>query len=46
MKNFIFGLVFGIVVSTIGFTGIAPMLDTMVQSIQKTTIQTVKPQLK
>jgi hypothetical protein len=36
----------GIVVSTVGFSGIAPMLDTVVSSVQRMTIQTVKPELK
>jgi hypothetical protein len=27
MKNFVFGTVFGIVVATVGFTGIARVLD-------------------
>lgn len=27
MKNFIFGTIFGIVVATVGFTGIARVLD-------------------
>ncbi len=27
MKNFVFGTVFGIVVATIGFTGVAKVLD-------------------
>lgn len=33
MKSFIFGTIFGIVVSTVGFSGIARMLD---NGIQKT----------
>jgi hypothetical protein len=45
MINFVIGTVFGIVISTVGFTGIAPMLDGAVQSVQKTTIENVKPQL-
>lgn len=36
----------GIVVSTVGFSGIAPMLDAVVSSIEDMTIQTVKPELK
>ncbi len=27
MKNFVFGTIFGIVVATVGFTGIAKVLD-------------------
>ncbi len=33
MKNFILGTIFGIVVSTVGFSGIARMLD---KGIEKT----------
>ena len=34
MTNFIIGFVFGIVVATVGFTGVARVLDHGVQTIQ------------
>ena len=34
MKNFIFGMVFGIIVATVGFSGIARMADKGLQQIQ------------
>jgi hypothetical protein len=37
MKSFLFGSVFGIAIGTVGFSGIAPMLDQAVDAIQNTT---------
>lgn len=34
MKNFIFGTIFGIVIATVGFSGIAHIMDKGVQTIQ------------
>ena len=45
MFNFICGTVFGIIVATIGFSGMAPSLDSGVRFIQEQTIQHAKPQL-
>jgi hypothetical protein len=39
MKSFLFGTVFGISVGTVGFSGVAPMLDSMVNTVKKTTIE-------
>jgi hypothetical protein len=39
MKNFVFGTVFGIVVATIGFTGVARMLD---KAVDVTKTQAIK----
>jgi hypothetical protein len=36
MKAFIYGTVFGIVVATVGFTGIAHMLDKAVNKTKET----------
>lgn len=36
MKTFIYGTVFGIVVATVGFTGIAAMLDNAVNKTKET----------
>lgn len=37
MKSFLFGSVFGIAVGTVGFSGVAPMLDELVVTIQNTS---------
>jgi hypothetical protein len=34
MKNFIVGTVFGVVIATVGFTGVARMLDHSVAKVQ------------
>lgn len=39
MKTFVYGIIFGIVVATIGFTGIARMLD---KAVDKTKEQAVE----
>ena len=36
MKNFIYGAIFGIVVATIGFRGVARLLDTGVNKVKNT----------
>jgi hypothetical protein len=35
MKNFILGCIFGIVISTIGFTGVAALADKSVNSFKQ-----------
>jgi hypothetical protein len=42
MFNFIIGMVFGIVVSTAGFSGIAHILDKGVQSVKSQTSEMAK----
>lgn len=42
MLNFIMGLILGVVVSTVGFTGIAEVADSGVQKIQNTVKDTAK----
>jgi capsular polysaccharide biosynthesis protein len=37
MRNLIIGIVIGIVIATIGFSGVARLLDRGVQTIQQTT---------
>lgn len=34
MRNFIFGTIFGIMIATVGFTGIARMLDNGVNKVK------------
>jgi hypothetical protein len=36
MKNFLIGTVFGIVVATVGFSGVARMLDNGVNKVKET----------
>jgi hypothetical protein len=36
MREFIFGVIFGIIVSTVGFTGIAKLFDNGVHKLQDT----------
>ena len=36
MKNFFFGVIFGIVVSTVGFGGIANLADSGVNKVKET----------
>jgi len=45
MINFIFGTIFGIVASTIGFGSVATTLDKVMFNIQKTTVEINRPQL-
>jgi len=42
MKGFIFGFIIGVASSTVGFSGLAPTLDSAVKTIQQTTINTVQ----
>ena len=37
MRNFVLGIVFGLVVATVGFSGLARMFDKGVHSIQQTS---------
>ena len=45
MINFVFGIIFGIIASTIGFGSIAKILDGVMFNIQKTTVELNRPQL-
>ncbi len=40
--QFIVGIIFGIVVSTIGFSGVARVLDKSVDTIKQTSHQVIK----
>jgi hypothetical protein len=42
MKNFLIGTVFGIIVATIGFSGIAKLLDNGVEKVKQVTVEQVK----
>ena len=42
MKNFILGTVFGIVISTIGFSGVARLLDSGVNKVKAVATEQVK----
>jgi hypothetical protein len=42
MKGFILGTVFGIVICTVGFGGIARMLDTSVSKVQEISREAAK----
>jgi hypothetical protein len=42
MKNFIVGTIFGIVVATVGFSGIARMLDNGIQKTKAIAVETAK----
>ena len=42
MKNFILGTVFGIVIATIGFSGVARMLDKGVETTKQIAIESSK----
>lgn len=42
MKTFIFGTIFGIVVATVGFSGIARMLDNGVNKVKEVSVEQVK----
>ncbi len=37
MKNFVLGAIFGLVIATVGFSGLARMFDKGVQTIQQTS---------
>ena len=40
--NFIYGVIFGIVVSTVGFSGIAKMADKSIDKVKEVTIEQTK----
>lgn len=42
MKNFLFGTVFGIVVATVGFSGIAKMLDNGIEKTKAIAVEGAK----
>jgi len=42
MRNFVFGTAFGIIVATVGFTGIATMLDKAVNITKEQAIKATK----
>ncbi len=42
MKTFILGTIFGIVVATVGFSGIARMLDNGIQKTKDIAVETAK----
>ena len=42
MKNFILGTIFGIVISTVGFSGIARMLDKGIEKTKDIATETAK----
>jgi len=42
MRNFILGTIFGIVVATVGFSGIAKMLDNGVEKTKSIAVESAK----
>ena len=42
MKAFILGTIFGLVLATVGFTGIARMLDNGVDKVKSTSVELSK----
>jgi len=42
MRNFILGTIFGIVVATVGFSGIARMLDNGVEKTKTIAVESAK----
>lgn len=42
MLNFIFGTIFGIVISTVGFSGVARMLDSGIEKTKSIATEGVK----
>jgi hypothetical protein len=42
MKNFLVGSVFGIIIATVGFSGIAKMLDNGVDKVKQVTVEQAK----
>jgi hypothetical protein len=42
MKSFIFGTVFGLILATVGFSGIAKMLDHGVEKVKTTSVEMAK----
>lgn len=39
MRNFVLGTIFGIVVSTIGFSGIAKLIDNGITKVKQVTVE-------
>lgn len=46
MKGFIFGFILGVSTGTVGFSGLAPILDSGVRTIQQTTINATQKSQK
>lgn len=44
MKSFIFGMIFGSAMSSVGFSSIAPILDSGMRTIHQTSINLVRNQ--
>lgn len=42
MRNFILGTLFGIVIATVGFSGIARLLDNGVNKVKEVTVEQTK----
>jgi capsular polysaccharide biosynthesis protein len=42
MTNLLIGFVLGIVISTVGFSGIAKMLDNSVEKVKQVTVEQAK----
>lgn len=42
MRNFIAGTIFGVLISTVGFSGIARMLDNGIQKTKDIAVETAK----
>jgi len=42
MRNFILGTIFGLIIATVGFSGIARMLDTGVTKVQEMSREAAK----
>jgi len=42
MGNFIFGTIFGIVVASVGFTGVVKMLDTGMEKVKQLATEQAK----
>ena len=42
MKNFLIGTVFGIIIATVGFSGIAKLLDNGIQKTKEIAIEGAK----
>ena len=42
MKNFVFGTIFGIIISTVGFSGISKMLDKGLDKVKETSQELAK----
>jgi hypothetical protein len=40
--NFIYGVIFGIVIATVGFSGIARMADKGIDKVKEVTLEQVK----